>query len=108
MTVPLAWRVVVLIKNISSTKDMAEDPTIVIRVEVVFLNEFLDAVRPHKVIRVIKVNLLKCYSISSYGITVIGNPLSNPVVTSDDFHIPYIFFVAEYNTVSFSRTVFGD
>src|SRR5699024_12425601 len=97
MTVPLAWRVVVLIKNISSPKDMAEVPTIFIRVEVVFLNEFFDAVRPHKVIRVIKVNLLDCYSISSYGIRVIGDPLSNPVVTSDDFHIPHIIFVDDYN-----------
>src|SRR5699024_6840719 len=108
MTIPLTWCVVMLVEYVSSPKDMAEVPTIFIRVEVVFLNEFLDAVRPHKVIRVIKVNLLDCYSISSYGIRVIGDPLSNPVVTSDDFHIPYIFFVAEYNTVSFSRSVFGD
>ena len=71
-------------------------------------NEFLDAVRPHKVVRIIKVDFFDCDLVGCNGIAVIGNPNGNPVMPGCDFHIPDFIAVVKLNPVSFSGTVLGN
>ncbi len=97
LDIPLTTSVVVTILFSISSKNVAEIPTFMVRIQVVFFNEFLNSFTPHKVIWIIKVNLLNSNTVTSCCITIIGNTLSNPVVSRDNFHIPYFIFVTKQN-----------
>lgn len=106
--VPLTGSVVVLVEEVSGTENMAEIPAVLVRVQVVLFDELLNSLRPHKVVRVAKVDLLDGNPVSGDGVGIIWNPLGNPVVPGDDFHVPNIVFVTEDDPISLSRTVLFD
>ena len=108
MTVPNPWRVVVAVLFIERPEDVTEVPPFLIRVEVVFLNEFLDAVRPLEVFRVVKVNLLDGNLVGDHGVSVVRNPLGEPQVARYDFHVPCFILVSEQHGVAGWRTVLGN
>ena len=97
-----------LVKNGRRTKNVAEVPAIAIRIQMVFCHELANRVIPHKVIRIIEINFLNGDAVAGYRVAVIRNSLGNPVMTSNDFHIPDIVFVTEDYAIAFCRAVFFD
>ncbi|KLD58121.1 hypothetical protein WP50_28620 [Lactiplantibacillus plantarum] len=51
---------------IISTEDMTEVKTFLVRVQMVFRNKFLNTIRPHKVIGIIKINPLNRNLVGSH------------------------------------------
>ena len=105
---PLPRRVVVLVEDVSRPEDVAEVPAMLVRVEVVIFDKLPDSFGPHEVIGVVEVNLLDGDPVPGDRVGVVRDPLGNPVVTGDDFHVPDIVLVGEDDPVPFGGTVLLD
>ena len=87
---------------------MPEIEVTFIRIQMILFNEFLDAVRPHKVVWIIKIDFFDCDLVSCNSVAIIWDANGSPMMTSCDFHVPNFIAVVELNAVSFSGAVFGN
>ena len=108
MPVPLPRGVVVLIKDVSGPENPAEVPPVRIGVQVVLGHKVLNPRGPHKVIGIAKVDFLDGDPVPRQGVAIIRDPLGDPVVPGDDFHVPDFIAVGKDDPITFSGTILSN
>ena len=105
LTVPDPWQVIAGVHLVVSAEDFPEIKTVTMRIQRVFTDKITNVTLPHKVLRVVKINLLNRHLVGYHRVTVIRDPLGDPIVTGTRFKIPGFIAVSKQNPVGLRRAV---
>ena len=96
------------VRLVRGAEDLTEVEGRRVRVEVVLVDELLDAGVEHEVGIVGEVDLLDGQLVGDHGVGVIRDPLGNPVMAGPGLEVPGLVVVGEEDPVGLAGPVLGD